>query len=231
VPLSHAVGEEAGTILTEYHKGQGVEFRPEATFSSIEGKGKAERVHLKSGEKLECDNVVIGAGVIARTEIAEGTDIKIDKGILVDEFCQTSVEGIFAAGDVTRFYHPVLKNHIHIEHWENARMHGMAAAKNMLGRRVAYSPAPFFWSDQYDLNIQYVGFPLPWDNVVFRGDLEEHSFSVFLLAKGGLVAAVCFRRWRDRRACERLIQKGIKLDPEKLADEAFELENFEAVVR
>ncbi len=228
VALAHAIGEEVGRILTEYHKEQGVDFRPESELESIEGDKKAERVILKSGDTIECQSVIIGIGAVPQADFLADSGVEIDHGIPVDEFCRANVDGIFAAGDVTRFHHPVAGKSIHVEHWDHARLHGMAAARNMLGAQVPYCPIPFFWSDQYDLNIQFVGFPAPYTDVVFRGDVGEHFFSAFLLAERRLIGAVCFNRWRDCRASKRLIEEGIQLDPEKLKDEDLPLESLPA---
>lgn len=226
VALEHAIGKEAGRILTEYHRQEGVNFHPGAEVSVIEGNGRAERLRLKSGHSVECDNVIVGIGATPRTEALEGSGIETDKGILVDEFCRTNIEGIFAAGDVARFHHPRIHARIHVEHWDNARLHGIAAANNMLGRQIPYSPVPFFWSDQFDVNIQYAGFPLDWNDVVYRGNIKEQSFSTFLLDRDKLVGGVCFNRWRDRRVCERLLARDIAVAPEKLCDENVNLEEL-----
>lgn len=223
VALEHAIGAETGKILMDLHRRQGVTFYPQATVATIEGDTRARRMKLESGEVIDCDVVVIGAGVTASMDFIKDTPIEVDRAILVDEFCRTSLPDIFAAGDVTSFYHPALGRHIHIEHWENARLHGIAAAQNMLGRRVAFRPVPFFWSDQY-LDIQYAGFPLNWDRAVFRGNVQEEDFSVFLLDGRRMVAAVCFARWKERRACERILSEGIEIDPEKLSDDSFNLD-------
>ncbi len=226
IPLEHAIGPELGGILARYHREEGVNFYPGAEVSGIEGNDRASRVCLTSGQSIECDNVIIGVGATPRTEAVEDSGIKMGDGILVDEFCQTNIDGIFAAGDVARYYHPRISKRIHVEHWDNARLQGIAAAKNMLGRRVAYSPVPFFWSDQFDVNIQYAGFPLSWSSAVRRGAIEEQSFSAFLLDGKRLVSAVCFNRWRDRRACERLLAKDVVVEPENLRDEDFDLEEL-----
>jgi 3-phenylpropionate/trans-cinnamate dioxygenase ferredoxin reductase subunit len=207
------------------HRRQGVTFYSQSNVSSIEGAVRANRVKLESGETIKCDMVVIGAGVTPSLEVIQGTGVKVNREILVDEFCQTNIENIYAAGDVTEFYHPMLDRHIHIEHWDNARLHGIAAAQNMLGRRVPHNPIPFFWSDQY-LDIQYTGFPLKWEKTLVRGNVEEDDFSVFMLDGARLVAAVCFGRWKERRACERILREGGEVNAERLADEEFSLESM-----
>lgn len=229
VALEHAIGSEAGKILMDIHRRQGVTFYPAATVASIDGDAMARRVRLESGEVIDCDIVIIGAGAIPTLDVIQGLDIKTDHGILADEFCQTNVENIFAAGDVTNFYHPALGRRLHVEHWDNARLQGITAARNMLGRREAYQPIPFFWSDQY-LNIQYAGFPVSWERTIFRGTIAEEDFSVFMLDGKRLIAAVSFGRWKERRACERILREGIELEPEKLADDTFNLESVPAEI-
>ncbi len=229
VALEHALGRAAANILMDTHRQQGIVFHSKTRVSSIQGKAQAEMVKLESGVEVPCTTVIIGAGVMPALDVVKRTNIRMNSGIIVNEHCETSMKNVFAAGDVTEFYHPALQKHIHVEHWENARLHGMAAARNMLGRRYTFKPIPFFWSDQF-MDIQYVGFPLPWEETVLRGKIEDEEFSVFMLDGGRLVAAVCFNRWKERRACERILDEGIVLGRRDLADEKFDLGGLGAQV-
>lgn len=227
VVLEKVLGVEAARILMDMHRGQGVVFHSRTNISAIEGEARANRVILESGKAIDCDVVIVGVGAVPALDVTEGIGLQVERGILVDEFCRTNVDNVFAAGDVTEFYHPSLGRRMHIEHWDNARLHGIAAARNMLGKRFSYRPVPFFWSDQF-AGIQYAGFPVKWERTVFRGNVEEEEFAVFMLDGRRLVSAVCFNRWKDRRACERLLGEGIEIDPDKLADETFDLESVSA---
>jgi len=158
--------------------------------------------------------------------LVEGTDIQVGNGIIVDEYCRTNVEGIFAAGDVANFLNPILGERIRVEHWSNAQNQGVAAAKAMLGFGEPYAEVPWFWSDQYDLNMQYVGHASSWDQIVIRGDVPERRFTAFYLKGGRLRAAMAMNRARDIRPCRELIQAGGQVDGKKLQDEEVDLRSL-----
>jgi 3-phenylpropionate/trans-cinnamate dioxygenase ferredoxin reductase subunit len=191
----------------------------------FEGDSRLRAVVTASGRRIECDLALVGVGIAPATELAEAAGLAVDDGIVVDEFCQTSHPDVFAAGDVARFYSPVLGRRLRVEHWHNAQNQGAAAARNML-RREPYAEVPWFWSDQYDLNMQYVGFADAWDRVVFRGDVAGRRFTAFYLRDGRLEAALAINRPRDIRACRELIQARAVVDAERLADESQDLRAF-----
>jgi 3-phenylpropionate/trans-cinnamate dioxygenase ferredoxin reductase subunit len=162
----------------------------------FEGDGRVRRVITQSGRQLECDFVVVGVGVEPVTEVVAEAGVKLDNGIVVDEYCQTNIEGIYAAGDVARHYHcPLVGRHIRVEHYQNA-ISGQAAARNMLGQRQPYAEVHWFWSDQYDYNIQYAGFHGKWDEFVIRGNLDQRDFIGFYLQDQRIGAAVAMNRQR-----------------------------------
>jgi 3-phenylpropionate/trans-cinnamate dioxygenase ferredoxin reductase component len=147
-----------------------------------------------------------------------GTGVEIDNGVVVDEYCRTGVEGIYAAGDVANHYHPVFKRHIRVEHWQNALKQGPAAARNMLGENEPYDEIPWFWSDQYEHNLQYAGFHTEWDELVVRGSTEERSFVAFYRKDGRVLAAVAINRGRDLRRSIPLIKTQEEIATVKLCD-------------
>ena len=226
VPLERALGRELGGIFAEIHRDHGVDLRTGEGVERFEGAQRVERVIATSGAAIDCDLVVIGVGIVPNTEIAEGAGIAVDNGIVVDEYCQTDVDGIFAAGDVANFYSPILDERLRIEHWANAQSQGRAAALNMLGRKEPYNEVPWFWSDQYDLNMQLVGHAPSWDEVVFRGSVRERTFTAFYLKDGRLRAALAVNRFRDIRPSRELIKAGLEVDPRKLQDEETELRSL-----
>ena len=226
VPLERALGREVGGIFAEIHRDHGVELRTGQGVERFEGERRVERVIATGGEAVDCDLVVIGVGIEPNTEIAEGTAISVDNGIVVDEYCQTDVEGIFAAGDVANYYSPVLDQRLRVEHWENAQSQGRAAALNMLGRKEPYNNVPWFWSDQYDLNMQLVGHAASWDEVVFRGDVRERKFTAFYLKDGRLLAALSVNRFRDIRPSRKIVEAGLDIDARKLQDEDVDLRSL-----
>ena len=149
--------------------------------------------------------------------------MEIDNGIVVDQYCRTNIEGIFAAGDVANHYHPVFEQRMRVEHWHNALNQGQAAARNMLGKNLAYDEIHWFWSDQYEYNLQYTGFHRDWDEIVIRGRLTERDFIAFYV-KGGLVnASVGIDRGKDVRRSMALIKARKAVDPDRLRDETIDL--------
>src|SRR5918993_3027840 len=165
-PLRRVLGEEVGRVMEGIHRDHGTELIFEDKVAAFEGAERVERVITQRGQSIECDFVVVGLGVEPVTELLVGTGVDIGNGVLVDEYCRTSVEGIYAAGDVANHYHPVFERHIRVEHWQNALKQGPAAARNMLGENEPYDEIPWFWSDQYEHNLQYAGFHTEWDELV-----------------------------------------------------------------
>jgi 3-phenylpropionate/trans-cinnamate dioxygenase ferredoxin reductase subunit len=161
---------------------------------------------------------VVGLGVEPVTELLADTGAEIDNGIAVDEFCRTGVEGIYAAGDVANHYHPVFERRIRVEHWQNALNQGPAAARNMLGKDEPYDDIPWFWSDQYDFNLQYTGFHTEWDELIVRGSMEERNFVAFYRKDERVLAAVAVNRGKDLRRSMRLIKAQRPVDATKLQD-------------
>ena len=223
VPLGRALGTEMGRIFADIHREHGVDLRLGTGAERFEGGQRVERAVTSDGESVECDFVVVGVGIDPETALVERTGIKVEDGITVDEYCETNVEGIFAAGDVANFPNPFLNEHIRVEHWSNAQKQGVAAAKAMLGVREPYAEVPWFWSDQYDLNMQYVGHASEWDEVVLRGDVAGRKFAAFYLKDGRLRATMAVSRPKEIAACRKLIPAGTHLTAEQLKDEDVDL--------
>lgn len=215
-PLERLLGEEVGGVLAEIHREKGVELLFGDSVDAFEGSNRVERVVTRAGRTIECDFAVIGVGVEPAVELAAATGVELDNGIVVDEYCRTSVEGVYAAGDVANHYHPVFERRIRVEHWDNALKHGPAAARNMLGKDEPYEDIPWFWSDQYDTNLQYAGFHTSWDELVVRGSLEERSFVAFYCTAGRVLAAVAVNRGKDLRRSIPLIKARRPVQPAKL---------------
>jgi 3-phenylpropionate/trans-cinnamate dioxygenase ferredoxin reductase subunit len=160
---------------------------------------------------------------VPAVELAEAAHLEVSNGVVVNEFCETSVPGIWAAGDVANHPNPIIGQRVRLEHWHNAQNQAVAAAKSMLGRRQPFREVPWFWSDQYDLNIQMSGHPHPDDTVVFRGGPESRSFSAFFVREGQLRAVLAVNRPRDVRSTMSYIESSQILDPNQLADETTDL--------
>jgi 3-phenylpropionate/trans-cinnamate dioxygenase ferredoxin reductase subunit len=222
-PLFRALGEEIGRVIEGLHRDHGVELILGDAVAAFEGRGRVERVVTRSGRRVECDFAVFGLGIEPATDVVAGTGVRLDNGIVVDDLCRSSVPSIFAAGDVANHYHPVCARHMRVEHWQNGIKQGAAAARSMLGRGQPYEEIHWFWSDQYDANIQYAGFHAPWDRVVVRGDLAARKFLAFYLTDGRVESVVAINQGRDLRRAFPLIKARVAVDPARLADPAVDL--------
>jgi 3-phenylpropionate/trans-cinnamate dioxygenase ferredoxin reductase subunit len=188
VPLARQLGPEVGAVYRDLHRERGVEFIT-ASVAAFEGEGSVRQVRTRDGRVVEADFVVVAVGVDPRTDLARRAGIAVDGGIRADEYLRTSVPEVFAAGDVANAYHPFYGRHLHVEHWDNARGQGSAAALNMLGRGVPYDRIPYFFSDQYEVGIEYWGDTMDADRLVFRGVPYARNFHAFWLDKGDRVVA------------------------------------------
>jgi 3-phenylpropionate/trans-cinnamate dioxygenase ferredoxin reductase component len=200
-PLFRVLGEAVGQTIADLHRAHGVRTIFEDTVAAFEGTRRVTHVVTKAGLRLECDFVVVGIGIEPAVEILEGSGIQVDYGVVVDEYCQTNVSGVYAAGDVANHYHPIFNRRIRVEHWQNAIKQGAAAARNMLGRRVPYDEIHWFWSDQYDANLQYAGFHMKWEQLVVRGRLDSGSYLACYVNGGRIDAAVGLNRAKDVPPC------------------------------
>ena len=222
-PLFRVLGEEVGQVMSGIHHEHGVETFFNDVVTSFEGEGRVERVVTKSGRRIDCDLAVVGVGVEPVVDFATGSGLEISNGILVDEYCETNVPRIYAAGDVANHYHPAFGTRMRVEHWQNAMQQGAAAARTMLGKWQSYDPVHWFWSDQYDVNLQYAGFHQASERLVVRGDLEARNFIAFYLNHGRIDAVVALNRGKDVRRVMPLIKARIAVDPRQLGDEEVDL--------
>jgi 3-phenylpropionate/trans-cinnamate dioxygenase ferredoxin reductase subunit len=222
-PLSRVLGDQIGKVMREIHRDHGVDVVVGERATGFEGTGRVERIVTESGRKIECDFAVVGLGVEPVTDILVGSNVEVDNGIVVDERCRTNVEGVFAAGDVTNHFHPILNQRMRLEHWHNALNQGPVAARNMMGLTSVHDEIPWFWSDQYDYNLQYVGFAMHYDDLVVRGSLEDRDFIAFYLNHGLVSAAVGMNRGIDVHRAAELIRSRTSIEPDLLADHDLEL--------
>ncbi len=224
-PLQRVLGTDLGRVIEGLHRDHGVEMIFRDGAERFEGDGRFEALVTKEGRTIEADFAVVGVGVEPVTETVQGTDIDSDNGVLVDAMLQTNVPGVFAAGDVARHDHPVF-GRIRVEHFDNAIKMGETAARNMLGAGTVFDDAHWFWSDQYDANIQMAGFATEWDDVVVRGSMEDRSFVAFLLKDGRLLSTFSMNWPRDVRRSMPLIVAKVRPDPAQLADPEVDLRNL-----
>ena len=217
-PVYRALGPEVGSILAEIHADHGVALHTSESVAAFEGEGRVERVVTATGRRIECDLAVVGVGAMPVTDWLEGSGVDLDDGVVVDAACRTNVENVFAAGDVARHFHPRTGHHIRVEHWQNALKQGAAVAAAMLGSAEPYNEVHWFWSDQYDANIQSAGQVGVWASAVVRGSLPARSCVAFWVAGDRIEGAVAVNRGRDLRRSLALIASGARVDPARLAD-------------
>jgi 3-phenylpropionate/trans-cinnamate dioxygenase ferredoxin reductase subunit len=231
VPLERVLGREVGGVYRDIHSDHGVRMLLGTRVEAFEGDGVVERVRTTDGRHLECDFVVVGIGVQPRTQLAVRAGLSIGDGILVDDRLQTSDPGVFAAGDVAGAKHPFYGERIRVEHWANALRQGPAAARNMLGGGKAYDSLPYFFSDQYEVGMEYSGFARRWDRVVFRGDPARREFIAFWLAGDRVLAGMNVGVWDVVDPIQRLIRERVAVDDRRLSDPDVSLEQLAPVER
>jgi NADPH-dependent 2,4-dienoyl-CoA reductase/sulfur reductase-like enzyme/nitrite reductase/ring-hydroxylating ferredoxin subunit len=197
-PLERVLGPEFGDFVRALHEEKGVIFHLEDTVTAIGDK----EATLKSGGKLAADLVVVGVGVRPRTQLAERAGLNVDRGVMVDEYLQTSAPGIFAAGDIAKWPDRHSGEALRIEHWVVAERQGQAVARNMLGRREAFAEVPFFWSQHYDVPINYVGHAAKWDRIEIDGDIKGRDCVVRYRAGSKVLAVASIYRDVDSLKAE-----------------------------
>jgi 3-phenylpropionate/trans-cinnamate dioxygenase ferredoxin reductase component len=211
--------------MATIHADHGVKMRFADTVERFEGDGAVERVTTALGDDLEASFAVVGVGVEPNVELWP-LDLAPDRGIPVDSTLQTEVSGVFVAGDIASHDHPIF-GRIRTEHFDNAVKSGEAAAKNMLGAATPFDDPHWFWSDQYDVQVQMVG-RVPEDaTFILRGSYEERSFVAFALDRSGILRAATSISWpRDVRRAIKLVQQQVKVDAEALADPEVDIRTF-----
>jgi 3-phenylpropionate/trans-cinnamate dioxygenase ferredoxin reductase subunit len=205
-PLVRVLGPELGAYLAAVHREEGVDLH----------------VSVDSLPDMS-PPVVVGVGSVPRVELAMEAGLDVDGGVLVDEHGQTSAPDVFAAGDVTKFFSPLFETHIRVEHFQTSQRQGFAVGRAMSGAKEPYDEAPWFWSDQYELNIQYVGASLPFDEVVIRGEFGKAPFTVFRRRGGRLVTVIGFDDHHTVARARRLMEARAEITAQQLADPAFDL--------
>jgi 3-phenylpropionate/trans-cinnamate dioxygenase ferredoxin reductase subunit len=224
VPLQRVLGREVGEIYAGIHTDHGVELHTGVGVETID----TERVTLADGTQIDCDFVVVGVGVVPRTQLAEAAGLAVGDGILVSKRLETSVPGIFAAGDVANAYHPFYESKLRVEHWANALNQPATAAQAMLGKPASYERLPYFFSDQYEVGMEYTGYATDWDEVVLRGDPGAREFIAFWLREGRVLAGMNVNVWDVTDPIKALIQSRAVVPVERLRDPAVPLDEVAA---
>jgi 3-phenylpropionate/trans-cinnamate dioxygenase ferredoxin reductase subunit len=224
VPLERVLGREVGQIYADVHTDHGVELHTGVPVETIE----SERVRLADGTDIECDFVVVGIGVKPRTALAEAAGLSVGDGILVSQRLETSAPGVFAAGDVANAYHPFYESKLRVEHWANALNQPATAAQAMLGKPASYERLPYFFSDQYDVGMEYTGYATDWDEVVLRGDPGAREFVAFWLRGGRVLAGMNVNVWDVTDPIKALIGSRAVVPVERLRDPDVPLDELAA---
>jgi 3-phenylpropionate/trans-cinnamate dioxygenase ferredoxin reductase component len=228
LPLQGVLGPEVGKVYEAIHRDHGVGFHFREAATDFHGKDRVAEVVTDRGTRIGCDFVVVGIGIAPSTEVVDESPIAVENGIVVDEFCRTNVDGVYAAGDVANQYHPLFGRRIRVEHWDNALKQGATAARNMMGRREAFTDPHWFWSDQYEFNLQVIGVANEWDEFVVRGSLDERDFLGFYLKDGVVKAVVGLNRGKEVRRSAAIVRRGARVDPAALRDEDVDVRKLSA---
>ncbi|MHA6618002.1 NAD(P)/FAD-dependent oxidoreductase [Pseudonocardia sp. DLS-67] len=221
LPLRQVLGDEVAQVFADLHAEHGVDLRLGTGVREIVGSGgRVASVTLDDGTSVPADSVVVGVGITPAVEPAQAAGLAVDNGVLVDAALRTSDPDVYAAGDVANAENPLLHRRVRVEHWSNALNGGPAAARSMVGQDVVYDPVPYFFTDQYDLGMEYSGHVEPggYDRVVFRGDVAAREFIAFWLADGRVLAGMNVNVWDVAEDIERVVRSGAQVDPARLAD-------------
>ncbi len=226
LPNANVFGQKIGEFYRDVHASHGVELVLGDGAAALEGDGSVNAVRTASGRAIGCDFVVVGAGAIPNVGLARAAGLEVDNGIIVDSDLRTSAPGVFAAGDAANAYHPFYEQHIRVEHWGTALKQGPAAAGSMLGTGGPYDELPYFFSDQYDVGMEYSGRADPSDEVVFRGDYDGGEFIAFWLHDHVVTAGMNVNVWDVNDHVQALIRSRRQIDVAALTDPDTPLESL-----
>ncbi len=231
--LARVADPAVGALVADMHRAEGVHVVTGASVERLEGEDRVAEVICTDGETVEVDLVVVGIGIVPNIEIGRDAGLECapqgtQGGIKVDEYGRSSDPEIYAVGDVAFHYNPILKRHLRLESWANAQNGGIAVARNMVSEPVPYAEVPWFWSDQFDLNLQIAGAPETWDRLVVRGDPAAKKGIVFYMTGDHVVGASAFNLGREMRFCRQLIETAKPVADADLADEGKRLRDVVA---
>ena len=228
LPNERIFGTEIGEFCRDVHANHGVELVLGDSVAAFAGDHAVARVRTSEGREIDCDFVVVGIGVEPRLDLARGAGLAVDDGILVDEKLETSAPNVFAAGDVAGALNPFYRERVRVEHWSNALNQGPAAARAMLGEPTSYDRIPYFFSDQYDVGMEYSGYAPKWDEVVFRGDRDSGEFIAFWLKDQRVLAGMNVNVWEVNEHIQTLIRSRQPFPAAALSDLDTPLESLAA---
>ncbi|HET7280416.1 MAG TPA: FAD-dependent oxidoreductase [Dermatophilaceae bacterium] len=218
LPLVRVLGPTMAKVFADLHREHGVDLRTSVKVEGFEGEGAVSGVRLADGSVLPADLVVVGIGAAPNVELAEAAGLDVDNGILVNAQGRSSDPDIFAVGDVASEDHPFLERRVRVEHWANALNQPAAVASGMLDREGGYDELPYFFTDQYDLGMEYIGLSDPSDDVVIRGDMAKREFIAFWLREWRVVAAMNVNVWDVVDDLKAIIRSRGRVDLDRLHD-------------
>ncbi|MBO0745363.1 MAG: FAD-dependent oxidoreductase, partial [Candidatus Dormibacteraeota bacterium] len=225
--LLRVLGPECARIFADLHRRHGVDLRLGVRVEAITEEQGSSRVRLAGGEELTADTVLVGIGASPNTGLAEAAGLEVSNGVLVDQSLRTADPDILAAGDIANAHHPILGKRIRVEHWDNAIGQGEAAGRSMFREGVVYDRIPYFFTDQYDLGMEYAGYVEPggYQEVVFRGDVDKMEFIAFWLDERQRVpAGMNVNIWDVNDTIKELVRSGRPVDRARLSDASIPLE-------
>ncbi len=222
-PLSGILGTKVAQEFAQLHRSRGVSIYTSESVVDVISDSLVRAVVTSTGRTIPCDVLVVGVGAAPMVELAVSAGIQAEAGIPVDAHCRTEMPSVFAIGDVARLDHPVVGSPIRVEHWDSARRHASAAISTLVGKPSPCTTLPWFWSDQYGINFQYVGYAPVWQEVVLRGDPAHWDFSAFYLLEGQVVACLAAERPKEIRAAEHMISNRIRIPGEQLLNDQIDL--------
>ena len=225
--MGRIVPKEISTIVRKKHEENGVDIHLRTNITSIKKNTDNYTIQLSNNASVICNMIIVGIGAIPNVEIFDNTALKIDNGIITNQYNKTSIENVFAAGDVSNFYHPLYEENIRLESWKHAQNHGVSAGKNIVGQKTEYSEVPWMWSDQYNLNLQLTGRCDEYDSLVKRGK-DENDGIIYFFMKNNQVFGACGvgiggKIAKDIRIAGILSDKKIKVAESDLSDSSIKL--------
>lgn len=227
LPMVRVLGPQLGEYFAALHRAHGVDLRLGVTVEQLIGEhGRVTAVRLADGTEIAADVVVVGVGITPNVDLAEAAGLNVDNGVVVDAHLRSSAPDVYAAGDVANAYHPLLHRRLRVEHWANARYQPAVAAQSMLGRTAVYDRLPFFYSDQYEIGLEYVGYadPADVDAVRIRGDMADNRFIAFWMSGRRVLAGMHVNTWGTTDAIEALVRSARAVDLDRLTDPDVPLE-------
>ena len=228
-PLHAVLGPEMGRVFARLHRDQGVNLFTDTVVREFRGAdGRVESVATDQSSPLEADVVVVGVGAAPNVDLAAAAGLEVDNGIVTDDALRTSAADVFAAGDVASSFHPLYGRQVRVEHWANALNGGPAAARSMLWQEVSYDRVPYFYTDQYDLGMEYSGLGAPGNTVVTRGNPEDGEFIAFWLQDGRVTAGMNVNVWDVTEPIQKLIRSRRAVPMAALTDTDTPLERLSA---